>query len=208
MLQFLRKYQKFFFGIVAVVIIASFCFFGTYPTIQSHAEIPDKRIGALIDESPLMQQEVELLVRFISTSPEERGWLEKGQMPNLLNDGVVQKEFLQTKLFPLIAKPYFSEIASEVQERVDKARVYRHYVHPQAPFLSSEAVWGRFFPAVKQGMEEIAKKSKADEESLCLLGDLYLEQRQLPPDVLRRILTFQEKQYEWIAPILGSSRLT
>ncbi len=197
MLQFLRKYQKFFFGIVAVVIIASFCFFGTQGAMQAPAEIPDRRIGTLIDKSPLMQQEVDLLARFLSTSPNDRQMLEKGHMPNLFNDGVIQREFLQTGLLPLIAKSCFSEISAEVQERVDRVRAYRPYTHHQAPFLSSEAVWSRFFPSTKQKIQQLAG-TPAGEDSLRLLGDLYLEQEQLPSDVLRRILMFQEQQYEWI----------
>ncbi len=195
MLQFLRKHQKFFFAIVTAVIIVSFCFFGTYGTMQREVEIPDCPIGKLIDDSPLMSQELELLTSFLSTSCNEHQLLEKGQMPNLLNDGVIQHLFLETGLLSLIAKPYFSEIAPELKERIDRVRTYRHYIHRDAPFLSCEAVWNRFFPGMKQEIQTLSKSSLGDEESLDLLGALYLHQGQLPTDVLRRILTYEQQQY-------------
>lgn len=198
MLQLMRKYQKFFFGIIAIVIIASFCFFGTYGTITSQPDIPDRKIGTLIDDSPIMQQEVDLLVRFMATSPDERQLLEKGQMPNLFNDGVIQKEFMQTGFLSAVAKPWFSELSSELKERVDKARAHRHYVHPQAPFVSAESVWSQFFPAMKTEIEQL-KTSQGGTETLRLLGDLYLEQQKMPSDLLRRILMYQQQQYEWMS---------
>src|SRR5579883_1968472 len=194
MLQFMRKYQKCLFGIVAVVIIASFCFFGTYGTITSQTEIPDHRIGTLIDDSPMMQHEVEFLVRFLATSPDDRQLSEKGKMPNLFNDGVIQKEFLQTGFIASIAKPWFSEIASEMQERALKIRAYRHYVHPQAPFISAEAIFSQFFPSMRAEIEQL-KGCQMNEEFLKLLSSLYLQQREMPSDLMRRILMYQEQQY-------------
>ncbi len=198
MLQFLRKHQKIFFGLVAIVTIASLAFFGNSNNMQSAPSIPDRRLGSLIDASPLMHQEVELLVRFISTSPEEHGWLEKGQIPNLFNDGVVQKDFLQTGLLALATEPYNFEINSEIVERMQRARSYRHYMHPQAPFVSAEAVWNQFAPTLKQKVEKL-QGAKTSDEALNVLAELYLEQQKLPSDVLRRVLTFQEKQYQWLA---------
>lgn len=198
MLHFLRKYQKVFFAIVAIVIIASFSLFGTYGTIQQEVETPDRRVGTLIDGSALMQKEVDLLTRFLNSSPQERQILEKGQMPNMLNDGVVQQIFMKTGLLPLVAKPYFAEIAAEVQERLDKARQYRHYTHTQVPFISADAVWGRFLPSMKGAMERLAQTTQATPEALELLNTLYLEQQQLPPDVLRQILSYQQQLVDWI----------
>src|ERR1700679_1097980 len=103
MLNFFRTYQKYFFILITVAVVVSFLFFGTYSAMGSQEiALPDKKIGLGVCGKPLMQQELASLTRLIGSSPFD-GMAEKGGIPNLLNDGVVEKDFLSTGLGVMLA---------------------------------------------------------------------------------------------------------
>jgi hypothetical protein len=89
MLDFFRKYQRYFFIVIAVVIVISFSFFGTFQTLNQPGKIEDKVIGKTIDGSKMMKSDVDRMIRFLASDRNDTALAEKGVMPNFFNNGVI-----------------------------------------------------------------------------------------------------------------------
>ena len=96
MLEFFRKYQKYFFVFISIVLVASFSFFGTFSTFSNDPKKEDRILAYSVEGSPLMLSEVQSLARFIGTDREDTPG--PGVLPNLCNDGVVRYDLLKTGL--------------------------------------------------------------------------------------------------------------
>ncbi len=200
MLTFLRKYQKTLFAVVAVMTTASFLFFGSYGVMQPPTRATDFPIGKTIDGKTVTSQKMQLLIRFLNTSPNEKHLLEKRITPNLLNDGVIQKDFLETGFATMLAEKYFEFLKGDFEKKWEKAKAYRPYAHPTAPFLTAKNLWGHFYPTLSAHYQELLDKKELDVEVFSLLCSLYLDQMQFPPDVMRQILHYQQSQFSWLPP--------
>ncbi len=199
MLDFFRRYQRYFFIVVAVVIIISFSFFGTQATLNSPQKVEDRSLGQAIDGSKIMKSEVDRMVRFIWSDRGDITLTEKGVMPNFFNDGVIRKDLIGTGIGTLLVHAYFDELKGELQDRMTHHKRYRPYVHPTAPFISVENLWGQVLPAQKMNLERFLKETEEmTPETFSLLVDLYLGETAFPPNTLREYLMFQEKHYHWI----------
>lgn len=195
MLNFLRKNQRFFFIIITVAIVVSFSFFGTYSAMAVPDSAQDKELLNGICGKPIMQQELLSLCRLIESSAFDRAAWEKGGMPNFLNDGVIEKDFLASGLGVMLAKRYFDELKSDLDLRVKKVHHFRSYVHPKASQISADGAWVRFSPKMSEHFRAV--KSKSDQsttETLALMMQLYLDQAMLPPDMLKQVLLMQQNQ--------------
>lgn len=209
MLSFFRKNQRFFFIIVTVVIVISFSFFGTFSSLSQQQEAPDRAIAKGIDGSDIMQREVATLCRLIATSPLDRNSWQKGNVPNLLNDSVVEKELISSGMAMMLARRYFEELKPDFEKRLARIKTYRPYVYSQYPAVSAEAVWGRFLPSLNQHLMFL--KAKSDQftvETLGIMFQLYLDQTMLPPDFLKQILVHQLNQMGLSDPLLVNADLS
>lgn len=207
MLNFLRKYQRYFFILITVAIIISFTFFGTYSTFLNQTPIPDKELHKGVAGKPILQLELTTLCRLIETSPFDQA---KGGMPNFFNDGVIEKDFLSTGLAVMLCKRYFDPLREDLNQRVKKIHRYRPYVHPQTSEISSEKIWARFSPKLLEHFRALKGKSdQATADTLPLMTQLYLEQAMLPPEMLRQLLSMQQNQ-QGISPdpVLANADLT
>jgi GcvH upstream region-like protein len=196
MLGFFRKHQRFFFFFVTIVVAISFSFFGTYSTLVPEQGTSDRVLGKAIDGSSLRSREVEGLARLIGSDHEDQG-----KLPNVLNDGVIGKDLLMTGLGTMLAERYFADLKDDLQPRIKKASHFKPYAHPQVSFLSAESVWQHIAPGMSDRMTLL--KNYSEEMSLqtfSLLAGLYVDQMHLPPEMLRRILSYQQKQYSWVQP--------
>src|SRR5579885_769081 len=155
MLHFFRKHQRFFFIFMTVIIVISFSFFGTFDTFLPKDIRPDSTLGSAIDGSPISQREVELMGRFLSTSDENQDLFQKGKMPNLMNDGVIQKDFLATGMGAFLSDRYFDHLKSDLEVRLKRIQAYKPYHHPQAPFLGAEMIWQHFIPGLLTDLNQI-----------------------------------------------------
>ena len=183
MLQFLRKRQKFFFLFITVMIIFSFLFFGTFSTIMQQDKSIDKVVGRSITGSAIMQKDLEVMKRLISTSE---------KFPNLLSDQFFMKEFMQTGLVHVLGDRHFEEIKEDISARKQKAKYFRPYSHTQFPQWSAENIWSRFSPALNLHLHMLQQsEEEATRESFALLCALYQDQAMLPSETLRRILLYQ-----------------
>ncbi len=192
MLQFFRKYQRLFFIVITVVIIISFSFFGTFSTFSNYGKKEDRTVALAIDGSPLMLSEVQALSHFISSDREDA--FQYGVTPNLCNDGVIRYDLIRTGMADVLAASYFNEIKEDVRVRLEKAKRFKPYEHPAVPFLTAEAVWDQFIPAMKSEFGLIQEEIEASPKAFSRLGRLYGHQGYLTPETLRRILFFHHQR--------------
>jgi GcvH upstream region-like protein len=198
MLEFFRVYQQFFFLMITTMIIFSFSFFGTFSTFTDESEVKDRTIGKAIDGSDLKFFELQKLAQFIATDAYDLSG--SGMAPNFLNDGVVRKDFLADGLADLLVKEYFDVLKEDLQTRLSHAERYHPYAHPDAPFLSVQAVWNQFNPALTKELAALQAEQENSPAIFSHLSQLYLQQGRLSPELLRRILMYQMQQYSSLRP--------
>lgn len=209
MLTFFRKHQRFFFIIVTVVIVISFSFFGTFSSLSQQQDAPDYAIGKGIDGSDIMKREVATLCRLIATSPLDRNSWQKSNIPNFLNDSVIEKDLIASGMAMMLARHYFEELKPDLEQRLVRIRSFRPYRNSQFPAISAEAVWSRFLPSLNQHL--MVLKTKSDQftvETLGILFQLYLDQTMLPSDFLKQILVHQLEQMGHSDPMLVHADLS
>lgn len=200
MLDFFRKYQRFFFLIVTVIIIISFSFFGTYNTIAG-SNYHEQTAFTAVDGSEISRLELEQMVQFLSTDAEDK-LLYGGQWgPNFLNDGVINQDFLQNGLAKELALEMHEPLAEELQTHLEREKRYVPYSHPQAKFVSAESAWGYVSPALKYHYDALRRSSNPlSSDALDARIQLYLAQKKLPAPALRQMLMYQQKQFSWLQP--------
>lgn len=197
MLDFFRKYQRIFFLAITVVVISSFTFFGTFSTFIGAEERPDRTIGQMIDGSSMKLSEVQKLSRFIATDRED-SLSGRGVAANLCNDGVIRYDFLKDGLAHLIVAEYFEPLKGDFEARLEKAKRFKPYVHPEAPFLCAQTVWDHFVPELNVEMAALQAETEALPSVFSRLVRLYQFQSRLQPEMLRQILIYQHRQYSWL----------
>lgn len=192
MLTFLRKHQRFFFMLVAAVTIASFLFFGTFSPMSVEETVAHKELTKAIDGSPIMEKDVHSLIKFLSCQ----------------SCDFIQKDLLSTGLGVIVAEKYFNEIKDDFKERLDKAKHYRPYTHPEAPFINAQEIWQRFSPDMATRCQLI-KEAPLSPDGFALLCRLYLDQATFSPGLLKQILLYQQKQFDWLHndPSLSEERV-
>jgi len=199
MLQLFRKYQKLLYICVTTVIILSFSFFGTYSAIfDNDSKVQDREVGKTYSGRSLKESELYTLNRFISY--DKNMSFSRNSYPNYFNDGIIASDFLKTSLAHFLFETYYDEMKDEMEESWNKMRRYTPYRHPEAPFLSAEAVWSRFAPEIPQMLNTLKSQDEFNLESFEIMADLYLEQCRFNPNMLRRVLVYQQKQYPSITP--------
>ena len=201
MLEFFRKYQRYFFVVIAVVIVISFSFFGTHQTITAPKEAPDRVLGSAVDGSQMKSRSIDEIGRFLWSDRMDTQLAEKRTMPNFFNDGVIRKDFLSTGIGVMLADAYFDEMKESFAAKVQKHKQFRPYSHPTAPFISAEMLWGQILPMQKVNLNTFLNEdAPVDAAMFSLLVDLYLGETAFPPNILREYLMYQQKHYDWIQP--------
>lgn len=207
MLEFFRKYQRYFFIIIAVVIVISFSFFGTHQAMTSPGEIQDYIIGSAIDGSEVRKKEIDEIYRFLWSDRIDTQLIEKRIMPNYFNNGVIRKDFLFSGIGVMLVEHYFEEVYDHFKNRVDRHKQFRPYRHPTAPFISVEMLWEQVLPAQKMNLDKFLHEDLPyNSELFSLLVDLYLGEAAFPPNILREYLMLQQKQYDWVQPDIALPR--
>ena len=201
MLNFLRKYQKVVFGAVTGALVISMTFFGSYGAIsRSPSEIKDEVISKGIDGSKISKLHIEQLKRFILTDGDDIDFYHTGSMPNLFNKGVIKQEIFAKGLALMVAEAYFDEIQDQLNERLEKQKKFKGYQHPAAPFISAENLYTQFLPELSQLLKKIRSEDfTVSKESLKDLFALHEQTYSFPTEYVRRFLSYQQNQYDWIA---------
>lgn len=201
MLNFLRKYQKIVFGVVTAALIVSISFFGSYNALTQNNQAKEKDfvIGSAVDGSSVSHLEIEKLSRFIASDCMDLEAYEYGRFPNYFNDGIIRKDFFESGIAAMLIQQYFDDLEKDLQQRLDKQKQFKPYSHPDAPFLSAETVWNQFQPSLAQNISKIQKEDfKLSKDNVDTLISIYLESSKFPSYLLRRFLSYQQNQYQWI----------
>lgn len=200
MLEFFRKYQRYFFSVIAVVIIISFSFFGTGGTLGVD-NVRESVAFTAIDGTQIKRSELDDMVHFISTDSEDKFLMGGVWGPNFLNDGVLKRDFFETNLAPILANAYADEISNELLTRLDKEKKYQLYAHPQAKFIGVESIWQSYAPNMKRNFEALkAVKNPTEPQAFETRVSLYLGAKQIPGPLMSQVLRNQERQFNWISP--------
>ena len=193
MLEFLRKYQRYFFILITIMVIASFSFFGTFNTFTEEEVKEDRILGRAIDGSPLKLSQVQQLSRFLSSDRQDF-LMRPNEVPNFCNDGVIRYDLLQTGLADLLVSSYFDVLKGELDPRWEKMKKFRPYVHPVFPNLSAKAVWQHYRPMLVRELQTIQSQEELTPQMFSHWSRLYLQQSSCPPEFLRRVLLYSYRQ--------------
>lgn len=199
MLGFLRKYQQFFYIIITVVIVISFSFFGTYSTLDT-PNAGEQVAFVAIDGTPISRSDLDEMVVFIGTDMEDKRLFGGSWGPNFLNNGIVREDILSTGIGASIAKAFPHEIKEDLNQRHTKEKNFTLYTHPQAKFLGIETAWTYFAPQMSAQFKALQKaKDPVDDTAFNARVALFLGEKRIPAPMLRQVLTYQEKQYNWLS---------
>lgn len=174
MLEFFRKYQRSFMVVVAVVIIVSFSFFGTYSSLSSSGEKRDFVVGRTVDGSKLTYSEVRQLACLLG-------------MP-----GVFQRLVLKTGAGEALAEAYFETLKEDWEARLAKAHGARFYSHPSG--LSARHVWSQLVPGLDEEMRRLQKIETAGPEFFGIWSKIYGLQEPMSSEWVQRVLAYQLHQ--------------
>lgn len=198
MLIFFRKYERLFLIIITVVIITSFSFFGTYSAFTDRA--PQHEIAfTAVDGARIARSDLEALALFIGSDAQDKLIFGGASGPNFLNDGVIQKDFLETGMAAQLARAYPQELSGDLNSRLKKEKSYRFYQNPQAKFLNAPNAWNYFAPEISLRLKELKQfEDGKDPEAFAARTDLYLAERKFPAPLLKKVLKYQEQQFSWL----------
>lgn len=200
MFSFLRKYQKVVLGTVTAMLVISISFFGSYQAMtQGPSKEVDEVIGTALNGSSISKLDTDRMVRFLSRDKLDRELDYAHQMPNLFNDGVISKDFLETGLAQMLVETYFDILQEDLSTRLEKEKRFKPYTHPRAPYLSAENLWTQFVPSMKKNLFHVrSHQGPATPDDFKVMTELYLDNAKLPSSLLRRVLSYQEGQYQGI----------
>ena len=188
MLEFFRKYQKVFFIFVTIIIGISFSVMGV--NTQMVESTPDKQIGKTINGKPIHSKELWVLSQLLSHSLFDT---DRSNWPHLLNDGVIEKNFLETGLAIMLAEQYFSYLEPELKKKEQIIALFKPYIHPYDAQLSCKAIWKNYSPGLLEHLEQL-KNSGMDIHGFSALCQLYLDQLAFPKEAMQQVLHFQEQR--------------
>lgn len=194
MLQFFRKYQKYFFIVITISVVISFVFFGTYGVLTPGVK-KEKDVVAFVSigGKKIWHSYLEQMTQFLSV---EDWMLLKGPFDsNFLNDGVISKEFIDTGMAAVLAKSFGEYFKDELTSRLAEEKRFTPYVHPYLPGITAAHIWSIFAPNMVQKLAELKKaEDPLSKEAFQTRLDLLLAERSFPPAFLGQVLRYQEKE--------------
>lgn len=200
MFAFLRKYQRYFFLVISVVIIISFSFFGTYNALPSE-ETRTQTAFYAADGTAISRSELDQMVLFLSTDIEDKVLFGGYWGPNFLNNGVIKIDFLQNGLADILAKEFPADIESDLKQRLQNERRYELYSHPDSSAVSTESVWAYAAPGMKSSFDLLHhSQDPVTPAAFNARVKLYLGEKRIPSSYLRQYLMYQQQQLSWLTP--------
>ncbi len=196
MLQFFRRHQKILFYVVTFFIVCSFVFFGTYQTFSATKRPPDPTVFTTQDGRKIKRSYFEKMRHFLAHEPTFSSDPRKLIGANPLNDGVVSKEILGTKLGYAIVRKFQDKIAPELEERLGKEKQFRAYAHPHLAHLQAVGIWQQFAPGINENLALLQKSASAfEEKSFAARAALYQAENHFPAEFLQQVMRYHEQQY-------------
>lgn len=201
MLRFFRNYQRLFFILITIAVVASFVFFGTFDTFSSRTanEAPSPLVvGKTLYQEPISSQKIDALVRFIDTDFRDVGIT--GQMVNFFNDGFFAQDLADSGLATLLYDNYASLLEEELLKKLAHEKQYVSYRHPQWEEISQVSFWEHFSPQINRDIELLQNSRKVDRSTFEARLRLYLAQKAMPPLAVSQILKKRQARWDWIEP--------
>lgn len=200
MLEFFRKYQRYFFIFITIIIVISFSFFGTYSGL-SDGSFREQIAFTAVDGTEVTRRELDEMALFLGTDAHDKLLFGGSWGANFLNDGVIKKDFLETGLGTVLTLAYPDEVMHDLEGKQEKEKRYKPYAHPQARFIGMEAIWNNFAPEMGTYFQMLrSAETPVSQSALQARTALFLMERQIPAPLLRQLMRYQEKQYNWVKP--------
>ncbi len=195
MLTLFRKYQKIIFIFTTAIIIVSFTFFGAMNSMGGNSEVKEETLVKAIDGSSISLQKVERMLSFLSSSHLDLKD-DQAMSVNLLNNGVLEKQFLSSGLGRLLAEKISTEIEKDVEKTISKAHSFQSYRHAKAPFITSEAIWAQFAPESAKLVSELTLNASSLSflKKFDLLSQGFLQHQTVPSSFIRKVIAYQSQQ--------------
>ncbi len=182
MLELFRRYQRFLFIFVTVIIIVTFSLFGSYKTFGSAEGRKEIVVGHAIDGSKLKYFEIKQLSTLLGA--------ESGQ------SGVIGKEFLKTGVAEWLALAFSDQLKVDWQSRLDCSKRCRFYVHPAAPSLNVQEIWNQMAPGAMEELHALQSMTEPTSDFFAAWTRLFWLQEQCPAELIKRILFYHQNQYQ------------
>lgn len=200
MMKFMRKYEKYFFIVITVVIVISFSFFGTYSALAKE-EGKDPVVFTSISGKGYTRSEVEAMVRFLSTDNEDKLIRGGAWGPNFLNNGVIRDDLARSGVLVELLKANKEALKEDLESRFTREKVFKFYEHPEAKFISQKNLLNQVSPKTLADLEALQGAQHAtDDKALEARVNLFLLSSKVPEPLMRQFLKYQESQYDWIDP--------
>jgi len=182
MLEFFRRYQRYLFIFVTIIIIVTFSLFGSYKTFGQGEGRKEIVVGHAIDGSKLKYFEIKQLSSLLGA--------ENGQA------GVIRNQFLKTGVADRMARAFFEPLKADWQSRLDRAKRCRFYVHPVAPFLNAQEIWNQMAPGTITELQAIQTMEAPTSDFFASWLRLYWLQEKCPGELVKRVLLYHQNQYQ------------
>lgn len=192
MMQFFRKYQRYFIIALSSVTIVSFSFFGTYSSMMSQESVDPILFHDLLGHE-VKASKVNAMVRFLSSDSTDQITLGGILGPNFLNDGFIRKDIIESGFAPMLAEPFMDQMHQDLAIRQDRQKNYKPYAHPYIKGLSAQNVWKELAPEVSENLAKM-KLALNDQELFKTQLSLYLAEQKFPSYYLKQVIRYQETQ--------------
>lgn len=194
MLTFFRKYQKIFFSIIAFIIVITFSFFGTQGITTKITKQKDIDLSKGYNGSVIKLSEIENMSSFLSTDNSDISIGYAHLRPNLFNDGVIRNDILRTGIAKIFIEKYFDKFKDSFKTKFEKIQRYKPFVHFNDSSISLTSVLQMVDPKVLTLLKDLQSQKELNLAFFNAYIDLYNEQAKIQPELLRKILIYQEKQ--------------
>ncbi len=203
MLNIFRKYQKVIFIFVSVVVGLSMLFFGNFNK-ERGGEKP------IVDETVVLKthsgrqvtrDQIEKMARFLTEKHliEERS----GGLPLRINDGVLEKDFLQSGWASLISQKFQTLITSDLKGKIESEKNYKLYRHPSMPMISVDHIWSQSLPELSSAYSDFKTHLSfppASKDAFDSRVNLYTLNQSLPSSLMKRVLLYQQNIFSGDTP--------
>lgn len=180
MFTFFRRYQRFFFLLITIVIVLSFSFFGTYSTLQSPT-VDTTVIAYDVRGREIRASTLQSYVAYLGVEADD---LSFGNTTgcNPLNPGIISREIIANGLYKAL-QPQLITTGQLLQEKLERELKYK-------PIIQAQHIWGYFAPQITENLQAFQQPASTSNQLIDRKMNLFASERQFPP-----IASYQALQY-------------
>lgn len=196
MFRFFRKYQRYFFIVITIVVVVTFSFFGTYNLTSKKGEKKiDKKICPSLGKEFLTESEIKLMSHFLSSGCDTL-MISSSMPPNLLNDGVITKDLLKTGIIYDLVKPSLPHITAHCRKVVNLSKSFTLSFNSDEKPLCIQTVWKELAPQIPHLCKKLAQQNIPPEKTFKSMVKLFLAQESFPQSELKKALFLKHSKDE------------